>query len=213
MEELSDVFNRVKPFTKSTTQRLTSMADALSIIEQENIPGDVVECGVWRGGNIMLARIMAPNRTCWAYDTFDGMTEPDHKLDVKPDGWRAIDRWKAKADNGHKWNAVSLQEVQDHFISIGLDFQNIHFVEGPVELSLDIVSPMRISILRLDVDWYLPTKVAMKKLYPRLSGGGFLIVDDYGHWMGCRKAVDDYFGHFVPPFHDADYSCRVFRKP
>lgn len=213
MDQLAEVFARVAPFTKSGPERLTSMAEALLAIEREEIIGDVVECGVWRGGNVMMARILAPGRTCWAYDTYDGMTEPDTELDIKPDGSRAIDRYRAKAEIGQRWNAVSMREVQEHFVSIGLDYQQVHFVEGPIELSLDIVSPMRISILRLDVDWYLPTKVAMEKLYSRLSPRGFLIVDDYGHWMGCRKAVDDYFGHFVPSFYDADYSCRVFRKP
>jgi O-methyltransferase len=202
----------IKQFTKSDDVRLTSMINALNAIDNENISGDIVECGVWRGGNIMLARMMCPNRICWLYDTFDGMTEPDAILDVKPDGQRAIDRYNLKVAGGTKWNAVSLEEVQQGFIGVGLSIEKLHFVAGPVEESVKMVAPTRIAILRLDMDWHSPTKAALEKLYPRLAVGGFLIVDDYGHWMGCKKAVDDYFGQWQPAFTDVDYSCRVFRK-
>jgi O-methyltransferase len=202
----------IKPHTKSDDIRLASMVEALNTIEDEGILGDIVECGVWRGGNIMLARMMCPDRICWLYDTFDGMTKPNAKLDVKPDGERAIDRWNLKVAGGTKWDAVSLEEVQQGFIGAGLGMDKLHFVEGPIEESVKMVAPIRISILRLDMDWHAPTKVALEKLYPRLTVGGFLIVDDYGHWMGCKKAVDDYFGQWRPSFTDVDYSCRVFRK-
>lgn len=205
-------FELIKPYTKSSELRLAAMAGALAAIDKENIGGDVVECGVWKGGNIMLARIMCPQRICWMYDTFDGMTEPDPVLDIKRDGERAIDRYRLKQAGGTKWDAVSLDEVQAGFMVSGISLDRVHFVSGPVENSLDVVSPLRIAILRLDVDWYAPTKVALEKLYGRISVGGFLIVDDYGHWMGCKKAVDDYFRKMTPPFWDADYSCRVFRK-
>ena len=189
------------------------MAEAVETVDVESIPGDVVEVGVWKGGNIMLARMISPTRVCWLYDTFDGMTEPDPVLDVKASGWRAIDRYKMKQAGGTKWDAVSLEEVKSSFFAIGLDLNNLHFVSGPVENSLDIVSPRQIAVLRLDVDWYRPTLCAIEKLYGRVSLGGFLIVDDYGHWMGAKKAVDDYFGKFAPDHYDADYSCRIFRKP
>lgn len=188
------------------------MVSALHAIDDEKVPGDIVECGVWKGGNIMLSRLMCPERSCWLFDTFDGMTEPDPELDVKRDGERAIDRYNQKKAGGTKWDAVSLDEVQAGFMMLGIDMKQLHFVSGPVERSLDVVAPLRIAILRLDLDWYAPTKSALEKLYGRVSRGGFLIVDDYGHWMGCKKAVDEYFGKNAPPFEDADYTCRVFRK-
>ncbi len=213
-----DFLDRVKIYTKSHGPRLESMLRALYLIESEKIPGDIVECGVWRGGNIMLARMLAPGRACWMYDTFEGMTEPHHELDVKrpkadgSPGEKAIDRYRAKIAGGTKWDAVSLEEVQAGFDALNLDRSNIYFVKGRVETTVDAVAPLRIAILRLDVDWYLPTKVAMEKLYPRVVHGGFLIADDYGHWMGCKKAIDDFFGDDVPLFTDVDYSCRVFRR-
>jgi O-methyltransferase len=223
--------DQIKKYTKSTVARLKSMVDALTAIEAEGIAGDVVECGVWRGGNIMLARMLAPSRVCWLYDTFDGMTEPDPDLDVKcPERGegRAIDRYRNYLVEGRKWDSVSVDDVAQGFAELGISLDRVHFVAGPVETSLDTVAPLRIAILRLDMDWHLPTKVALQKLYPRIVPGGFLIVDDYGHWAGCKKAVDDYFrtaaerkagGNteagwmgVLPPFYDVDYSCRVFRK-
>lgn len=184
------------------------MAEALITVERAGVPGDVVECGVWRGGNIMLACLIAPSRACWLYDTFDGMTDPDAALDLHRDGGRAVDRMKSM----QRRNTVGLDEVMFGFENEGIDVSKCHFVQGPAETSLLSVSPLRVAILRLDMDWHQPTKVALEVLYPRISPGGFLIVDDYGHWMGCKKAVDDYFGKNVPAFTDADYSCRVFRK-
>jgi hypothetical protein len=214
MAQSADCLDLVRNYTKSSRARLEGMADALCAIECEDIPGDVVEVGVWRAGNIMLARMLAPDRVCWLYDTFDGMTEPDPELDIKLTGAlnRAIDTWNAKRKVGCKWAAVSIDDVQQGFNTIGVSTERMHFVEGPVERTLDKVVPLRIAILRLDVDWHAPTKVALEKLYPLVVAGGFLIVDDYGHWAGARKAVNDYFGDAAPPWRDADYTCRIFRK-
>ena len=215
MEELAvSPEDRVKGYTKSDPVRLASMVQALTDIDDRNTPGDVVEVGVWRGGNIMLTRIMSPRRKCWMYDTFDGMTEPDANLDVKKSGHRAIERYNIKKANGSKWDAVSVEEVQEGFRKVGVSLDDVAMVVGPVEdTMLDPNQlPLAVAILRLDADWYSPTKMALKTLYPRVVPGGFLIVDDYGHWMGCQKAVDDYFGKDLPPYYDADYSCRVFKK-
>lgn len=203
---------RVMSYTKSDSVRLASMVDALIAVDRDGVCGDVVECGVWRGGNVILARLMSPLRTCWLYDTFDGMTEPDEELDVKRSGERAIDRFNMKQAGGMKWDAVSVDEVRKNFEEVDLDPGEVNFVVGPVEETLRHVVPAAVALLRLDVDWYSPTRIAMEVLYPKIVSGGFLIVDDYGHWMGCRKAVDDYFGELVPMHCDVDYSCRVFRR-
>jgi len=205
--------DRVTPYTKSAGVRLVAMREALLAIDADGIEGDVVECGVWRGGNMMLTRIMSPSRICWLYDTFDGMTKPDEELDIKPKGARAIDRYNAKTKNGAKWNAASLSEVRSLFDKEKLNSSKyVKYVVGPVEETLFKVVPDTIALLRLDVDWHSPTKISLEVLYPRLAKNGFLIVDDYGHWLGCKKAVDDYFGTSPPPHRDIDYSCRVYRK-
>jgi hypothetical protein len=193
------------------------MYSALTAVDAGNVFGDVVECGVWRGGNIMLARMVSPRRECWLYDTFDGMTEPDHELDFKrphrdgKQGEMAIDRYRAKQRGGTKWDAAGLDEVQQHFSEMCL-LHRTHWIVGDVEHTLPQDGPDAIAVLRLDLDWYWPTAAALVHLYPRLSNGGFLIIDDYGHWMGCKKAVDDYFAHNRQEMTYADYSCVVIRK-
>jgi O-methyltransferase len=205
--------DKIQPYTKSSPARMQAMYNCLRNIDAEGIPGAIVECGVWRGGNMIMARMISPGRRCWLFDTFDGMTEPDHELDVKRGGERAIDRYNLKRAHGDKWDAASLDSVVDCFEQLGL-MERTEWVVGPVENSLREAEdlPDDIAVLRLDLDWHSPTKMALQVLYPRLSRGGFLIVDDYGHWLGCQKAVNEYFEELLPPRYEVDYTCVVFRK-
>jgi O-methyltransferase len=200
-------------FTKSSAARFAAWRHCLEAIDRDRIAGDVVEAGVWRGGNIILARLLSPLRTCWLYDTFDGMTEPTLH-DRKPNGFLALESYRQKKAT-RKWARVPLEQVIGYFDDCGvLDRERLRFVVGPVEQTLlePRNAPERIALLRLDTDWHASTKVELEVLYPRLAAGGFLIVDDYFHWMGCRKAVDDYFRgiHFVP--ERIDDAAIVWRR-
>ena len=206
---LDDIIESVIPFTKTGHARVQAMADALAEIDANEIPGDIVECGVWKAGNIILARKLSPNRVCWLYDTFAGMTEPG-EFDLHRGGPSAIDWYKIKPD----WCAVSVGEVvtilRDNHV---LDGKLTRFVIGDVIqtlLELDNL-PDKIALLRLDTDWYASTLVELQILYPRLERGGILIVDDYGHWQGSRKAVDEYFGADHPKTM-IDYTACLIRK-
>ena len=195
----------VQPYTKTSRERLCAMAKALQTIDVEEIEGDVVECGVWRGGNIMLARFLSPDRVCWLYDTFRGMAGRS-KYDVNRKGISV----------GTGKSAVPIEEVLENFHKTGTyDAAKLRFVRGQVEETLlyDEYLPDRIALLRLDTDWYHSTKIELEKLWPRMEPGGILIVDDYGHWLGCRKAVDDFFRQKVVPFHRIDYTAIMAVKP
>jgi O-methyltransferase len=201
----------VLPFTKSSRDRLEAMACALAHIDETRIGGDIVECGIWRGGNIILARKLSPLRTCWLYDTFTGMNEPGPD-DISKAGLHARSMWPGKAG---KWAAASLEEVRGILAETGtLDDALLRFVVGPVEQTLlyEANLPERIALLRLDTDWYASTKIELEVLWPRVVSGGVLIVDDYGHWMGARKAVNDYF-NFALPFQWIDYTAIRMTKP
>lgn len=201
-------------YTKSSEARLAAMRDCLLAIERERLAGDVVECGVWRGGNIILARKLAPERLCWLFDTFSGMTEPG-ELDRKPNGARALDAYRAKPAS-QPWAAASLDDVRSYFAETGtLDDERLRFVVGPVEQTLRDPAhvPERIALLRLDTDWHASTKIELEILYPRLAPGGFLIVDDFGHWLGARKAVEDYFAGSPVKVEPIDDTAIVIRKP
>src|SRR5215831_8979364 len=177
------------PYSKSGAARLSATWKACAEVDKRGIDGCFVECGVWRGGNVMVARWAAPLRQCWLYDTFNGMTEPCN-YDTKRDGEAATDKWIGKA-------AVSLKEVRDNLGEHGLyDLDKVRIIPGDVRKTLRVAAnlPEQIAVLRLDTDFYDSTKIEMEVLYPRLSSGGYLIVDDYGHWLGARKAVDEYLG-------------------
>lgn len=204
----------VAPYTKSGPERIAAMVDALRRIDREGIIGDVVECGVWRGGNIILARKLCPNRICWLYDTFDGMTAPTPD-DVTRSGRKASDSYNKKLSRGAKWADVSLGDVRANLEKTGmLDDNRLRFIVGPVEDTLRDATniPERIALLRLDTDWHESTKVELEVLYPQLVPGGILIVDDYGHWMGARKAVDEYFGDAMPVMVQIDYTAVMCVK-
>lgn len=201
-------------YTKSSETRLTAMRDCLLAIERRRIAGDVVECGVWRGGNIILARKLAPERLCWLFDTFAGMTAPT-ELDRKPNGVRAIDSFRVKTAS-RPWAAASLAEVRSYFAETGtLDDERLRFIVGPVERTLldPAHLPERIALLRLDTDWHASTKIELEVLYPRLASGGFLIVDDFGHWLGARKAVVDYFTASPIKIEPIDDTAILIVKP
>jgi hypothetical protein len=93
--------------------------------------------------------------------------------------------------------------------------ERVHFIEAPVEESLPAHAPEQIALLRLDTDWYASTRHELEHLYPRLVPGGVLIIDDYGHWEGARRAADEYFGkigeHLL--LNRLDYAARIAVKP
>jgi O-methyltransferase len=203
-EIISGPIDIAKRYSKAGHARLKAMVTALEDIDRKNIEGDVVECGVWRGGHIMLARMISPQRICWLYDTFDGMTVPG-PFDKKRSGL------KPPRDKAFKkqWTKASLVEVMDNFKENNLyDDSKLKFIMGDVSQTLldQANIPTKIALLRLDTDWYESTKIELEILFPRLVRGGILIVDDYGHWMGARKAVKDYLGERVKQLVIIDYT-------
>ena len=189
---------------------------ACRYVAERNISGDFVECGVWRGGNSIIAAAVfgaiAPEKYVWLFDTFAGMTEPT-PFDVNVRGESADSKFRQSIRGDHNdWCYSPIDEVKTNFEKVGLLGEKVKFVEGDVARTLANVDelPSVISVLRLDTDWYESTKVELEVLYPRLSVGGVLIIDDYGHWGGARKAVDEYFEGRARPFLQyIDQTARV----
>lgn len=207
------LYVKVAPYTKSSRERLIAMKYSLHHVDHKNIPGDVVECGVWAGGNIIMSRLVSPQRTCWLYDTFAGMTPPG-EYDTTRSGYTAqsrLDKNPAK-----RMSAMSIDKVKFNLRAEGVyDVEKLRFVVGDVCDTLRDPKnlPDRVSVLRLDTDWYESTKTEMEVLFPLLSSGGILIVDDYGHWMGARKAVDEYLGDLSRSLKKIDYTGHYMIKP
>jgi hypothetical protein len=188
-----DTVLRVRPYTMTSEERILAAIRATEYVALNRIPGAIVECGVWRGGSMMamaitLLKLQREDIPLYLFDTFAGMTEP-----TRVDGQAVHDKWMAnQTDTHNNWVFASLADVQNNMYSTDYDRRLLHFVEGKVEDTIPATAPGEIALLRLDTDWYESTRHELEHLFPRLSRGGVLIVDDYGHFEGCRKAVDEY---------------------
>ena len=180
-------------------ERLFGLYNAVEYIVRNRIPGDIVECGVWRGGSMMMAAKSllhfndVPKKKLFLFDTFEGMPAPTEE-DYKFTGELAEDKWQErKSDAGSNWNYAAVDEVREAMGSTGYDRDRIMLVKGMVEDTLPECAPERIALLRLDTDFYSSTKHELTHLFPRLVPGGVLIIDDFGTWAGSKKAATEYF--------------------
>jgi O-methyltransferase len=197
--DIADTIRSVQPFTMTTPERIYSIIQAVEHILKHNIPGDIVECGVWRGGSMMAAaktliKLGAPHRKLWLYDTFEGMTQPTNK-DFDFRSIKAADYMKqtaANKDTSNHWAISRIEEVKQHIQNTGYPDRLVKYVEGKVEATIPKHIPDSIAILRLDTCWYESTRHELEHLFPILSQGGILILNDYGHWAGAREAVNEY---------------------
>ncbi len=131
--------------------------------------------------------------TLWLYDTYEGMPPPTD-VDADPSGKTAAELLSVAAPDDLVRAYASLDHVKSAMALTGYPNNRLRFVVGKVEDTLQHTIPERIALLRLDTDWYESTKVELEVLWPRLERGGILILDDYGHWVGAKKAVDEFFG-------------------
>jgi len=212
------IVSRVDPFTMSGLERRASLLGTVDHIVKHRIPGDIVECGVWRGGSMMTAALalMArgdTSRHLYLYDTFEGMSEPT-AADRAISGESAQAQLERTGRDEPVWAVAGLDDVQANLWSTGYPREKIHFIKGKVEDTIPATLPGRIALLRLDTDWYESTRHELQHLYPLLSRHGVLIIDDYGHWQGARQAVDEYFAASAEPvfLHRVDYTARLVVK-
>lgn len=215
-----ETYKKVRPYTMTSAERIFSLCDAVRYIHEHRIEGDIVECGVWKGGSMMavadtLLKLGERERRLYLFDTFEGMAPPTAN-DVDIDGVTAEALLNAsdKAKDDSVWCRAGLDIVKQAVGSIGYPADNIHYVQGMVEQTIPQNAPEKIALLRLDTDWYESTRHEMEHLFPRLVKGGVLIIDDYGHWQGARKAVDEYLAqHGIRLFlNRIDYTGRIAVK-
>jgi hypothetical protein len=218
--EFQEFYDSCRQYTMTSWERLYVLYKSVRYIVENGIPGDLVECGVWRGGSIKLAAqvllsLGATDRLLFLYDTFEGMTEPDPSIDIDFAGNNASKDWIAIQRRGVKWSYAPVEEVHDIMVQTGYPMERVRLIKGPVEQTIPETMPDKIALLRLYTDWYASTKHEMQYLYPRLSPQGILILDDYGHYQGAARAVDEYLAMAAkkPLLHRVDYSCRSGIKP
>lgn len=189
--------------TMCSEKRIQSLQDRLYRIN--NLDGDIVECGTWKGGlaALMLQHIITRklNKLLFIYDTFEGMPEPGDK--DHPD---ALRRYGELKDGEYSdWCRAGIDIVRDTLSQVTETYSDhCYLVEGKVEDTLEVFGPQSIALCRLDTDWYSSTKVEMEVLFPRVVKGGYIIVDDYSDWPGCKLAVDEYLANV-----EGDYNLSI----
>lgn len=198
--------SEVQLFTQTSRERVVTLADAVEYVVRREIPGDFVECGVWLGGSTMviaktLLRLGVRDRRIWLYDTFGAMPLPD---DADTDFAGRLIRQPSAVPHG-----AYLPWVRENMESTGYPPASISYVCGLVEETIPATVPEEIALLRLDTDWYSSTAHELVHLYPLLPTGGVLIIDDYGHFTGARRAVDEYFAEAPILLTRVDYSGRM----
>ena len=174
-------------------KRLDNISACLQSILRDGVPGDVIETGVWRGGACIFMRaILAAagdtTRKVWVADSFEGLPKATAAADLSNDVSRAA--------SAMTYLRVSLEDVQANFKKYGLLDEQVQFLKGWFKDTLPAAPIQQLSLIRLDGDMYESTMDAISNLYPKLSRGGFLIVDDYGTWPTCKMAIDEYRARF-----------------
>lgn len=195
-ESYRAIITAVRPYTMTGKDKLHALITATQYLHDHAIPGDIVECGVWRGGSMhAVARVLDAaddhSRDLYLFDTFEGMPPPSEK-DRKLRGRSAGDLLAASEKTANVWAYASLEDVKAGFENVPYPGERIHYVAGKVEDTVPDEAPEQISLLRLDTDWYESTRHELEHLYPRLVSGGVLIIDDYGWWQGSRDATDEF---------------------
>jgi O-methyltransferase/8-demethyl-8-(2,3-dimethoxy-alpha-L-rhamnosyl)tetracenomycin-C 4'-O-methyltransferase len=190
--------------------RLQNVRELAQRAIDENIPGDFIETGVWRGGCCILMRgILAAHgikdRKVYAADSFAGLPPPNPELYPQDKGWNLHE---------HEELAISLEQVKDNFSRYGLLDEQVVFVKGLFNDTLPSLQAGPFSLIRLDGDLYESTYVALEALYPKLSPRGFIIVDDYKLILPCQQAVTDYRARMeiTASLQDVDWNAIWWQK-
>ncbi len=203
------IYDKCRPYTMTTIERMYDLYKSVQYVVQAKIPGAIAECGVWQGGAMMLVAYALlecgdNDRLLQLFDTFKGLPLPDPSIDIDSLGVDAEHQWKPG------WAEAGLAEVQGNMDKTG--YRHIEYCPGMVEKTLADQARYQYAIVRLDTDWYSSTKVELEVLWERIAVGGLLIIDDYGQWLGARKATDEFFADKPVKMHRIDYSCRVIQK-
>jgi O-methyltransferase len=220
-EDFWKMYEFAKPYTMTSCERMFALYQATNFILDQKIQGDFVECGVWRGGSsLLMAQVLQKcnerERLIYLYDTFEGMSSPtEHDKDLNGKKASHILEVEKEDKENSTWCLATLSDVQNNLSLSNLPQNQLRFVKGKVEETIPAILPNRIALLRLDTDWYESTKHELENLFDIVSPGGIVILDDYGHWQGARKAVDEFLTKrgLNVLLNRIDYSGRMFVKP
>ena len=209
------LYGKVKCKTMLSVEALYDLYLSVKYVEQMKIKGAICEVGVWQGGSLALALLSdcTNTRHVIGFDTFEGHPMPNQdETDLRGNSMR-VRFMEFQEKMNKRWGFSDLDECRNFLIEIANgDESRINLVKGDIKDSYTSIADSPLSILRIDCDWYEPSLFALEKLYPRLQPGGILIMDDFGHHSGQKKAFFEYFKHPIKYTH-VDYSCITLQKP
>lgn len=197
------LYRSVSDITMVSHARLKSLYESVRYLNANAIPGDIVECGVAAGGSAALMALASqPMRQLWLCDTFTGLPSPS----------------PADPAIAAAWTGTCLgspEEIFRSFARLGIELAKVKIIPGLFEETLADSPIGNIALLHVDGDWYQSVKATLEALYDRVSPGGIIQFDDYGHWSGARRAVDEFLRgrHFVAKLEYVDFSGRRMFKP
>lgn len=172
-------------------------------VERRKVPGALVDCGVFNGGSTALLSAGAPTRQAWAFDSFEGLPEPGPNDPDVP----------ANAAGGCRGSEERVREAFERYAHP----DRLRVVKGWFDDTYPEAAPQidAVAVINVDCDWYEPVTLTLETFYPKVSSGGYVVIDDYGHWEGSRRATDDFRArHGIgAPLTRIDYTGVYWRKP
>jgi O-methyltransferase len=195
-DEAKEIVRAVRGRTMTAPQKVFALIEATRYTLDSDVPGAIVECGVWRGGSMQavalaLLRRGVSDRDLHLYDTFEGMPDPTEE-DRAVGGRSAAELLATRPKTSRLWAVADLDDVRAGMAETGYPPERIHYHVGRVEDTIPAEAPDQIALLRLDTDWYESTRHELEHLFDRVPSGGVVIIDDYGSWEGARRAVDEF---------------------
>lgn len=198
-----EIWELVRERTMTGHPKVHFLVEAVRYVVRHDIPGAMLECGVWRGGSMLtvahtLQRLGVTDRDLYLFDTFSGMSEPTER-DLHIVQGRTAEEMLDRRTGAPIWEPATLEDVRAGFAEIDYPAERLHFVPGKVEDTIPEGAPDQIALLRLDTDWYESTRHEFTHLYDRLAPGGVLVIDDYGSWQGSKDATDEFLDETGEP--------------
>ena len=194
-------YNNCKKLSSKKIEFFLALESILLFIFKNNIDGDVVECGVFKGANAkFICNFLKENnfehKNIYLYDTFDGMpvaSTEDININSKKNYNEYLQSINKNSSQNNFYRYENINNVKENILSTNYDKEKVFFIKGMVEDTIPKTTPNEISLLILDTDYYRSTKHELINLYPLVVSGGIIIIDDYGTWAGVKKAVDEFF--------------------
>jgi hypothetical protein len=218
--DIKQAVRQVRQHTMVSFERLATLWQQVRYLDRCGIAGSLVECGVWRGGSVGLMALAhlrscsAPTRRLHLFDSFEGLPEPT----AEADGALAVSFAGGRGSGARASIGACVGPLEDSRRLIhdtlgypaALTSYHVGWFEETLPPSAGVLGP--IALLRLDGDWYESTRVCLDQLYPHVVPAGVVVIDDYGHWAGCRRAVDEFLAGLAEPvlLHHIDYSGRCW---